>query len=307
MLPLIVTRIQNESAHIVSLELSDPTGAPLPPWEPGAHVDMELITRQQRQYSLTGDPTDLRSYRIGVLREELSRGASMYVHTYLREGSTVYVRPPRNLFPVEPAEQYLLLAAGIGITPILPMAQHLSHRGARWAMHYAVRGDIHLPFRTEIANLGAPVTIHSPDHEDRLDLDALLATVRPGVAVYACGPTRFIDSVESAMRHWPAGALRLERFEPKPIEHLPNTTFAVRGARSGVVVEVPPEKTMLQALTEVDVPVTGSCLRGVCGSCAVRVVSGVVEHRDSLTSGDEATIIYPCVSRAISPELVVDL
>jgi ferredoxin-NADP reductase len=307
MLPLIVTRIATESADIVSLELSDPNGEPLPSWQPGAHIDVQLITRQQRQYSLVGDPTDLRSYRIGVLREELSRGASMYVHTFLREGSTVHVRPPRNLFPVEPAEEYLLLAAGIGITPILSIAQSLRHRGARWAMHYAVRGDIHLPFRAEIANLGANVSIHSPDHNARLDLTSLLATARPGVAVYACGPARFIDAVESAMSHWPAGSLRLERFEPKPIEHRPNTTFTVRGARSGVVVEVPPEKSMLQALSEVDVAVTGSCLRGVCGSCAVRVVSGVVEHRDSLTSGDESTIIYPCVSRAVSPELVVDL
>ena len=307
MLPLVVKRITRESTDIVSLELADPAGAPLPAWEPGAHIDLQLITRQQRQYSLCGDPNDLGTYRVAVLREELSRGASMYIHTFLREGRTVWARPPRNLFPLLPAGEYLLLAAGIGITPILSMANDLKRRGAAWSMNYAVQDDAHLPFRSEIEALGDAVTINSRDRAGRLDLRAFLAEVRPGVSVYSCGPARFTDAVEEAMQHWPAGSLHLERFEPKPIVALPNADFAVTAARSNVVVEVPAGESMLHAMKGKDLPVTGSCLRGICGSCAVTVLEGAVEHRDSLTSDPESRIMYPCVSRALGSDLVIDL
>jgi ferredoxin-NADP reductase len=307
LLPLTVARIVRESADIVSVELVDPSGTPLPAWEPGAHLDLQLVTRQQRQYSLCGDPADRHTYRIGVLREALSRGASMYIHDFLRVGSTVYARPPRNLFPLVPAPRYLLLAAGIGITPILPMAARLAGTGAAWEMNYAVRDEQHLPFRADIARLGDRVTVNSRERAGRLDLGKLLAPPRPGTAVYACGPGRFIDAVEAAMAQWPAGSLHLERFEPKPITPRPNAAFTVHCVRSDVTVEVPADRSMLQALTDHELPVTGSCLRGVCGSCAVRVVGGGVEHRDSLTTDDATTVMYPCVSRATTARLAVDL
>ena len=306
MLPLVVKRITLQSTDIVSLELVAPDGSSLPPWEPGAHIDVQLVTRQQRQYSLCGDPADLGSYRVAVLREELSRGASMYIHSFLTEGRTVHASAPRNLFPVLPAERYLLLAAGIGITPILPMARALVRSGADWSMHYAVRDDAHLPFGAEIDALGDRVTVNSSDRAGRLNLDELLAELRAGVAVYGCGPARFTDAVEAAMAHWPSGSLHLERFEPKPVVARPNQPFTVRLARSGKPVEVPAEQTMLHALNARDVAVPGSCLRGICGSCVLRVVDGAVEHRDSLTSGDETGVIYPCVSRALGSEITVD-
>lgn len=314
MLPLVVSRITSQGAGIVAVELVDPAGAALPAWEPGAHVDLQLITRQERQYSLCGDPGDRRTYRIAVLREELSRGGSMYIHEHLRPGSPVRVRPPRNLFALRPADRHLLLAAGIGITPLLPMAARL-HRDAEagsgswsgsWELHYSVSGDP-VPFAAELDELGDAVTVHSSAGGTRVDLPLLLADPQPGTAVYACGPARFIEAVEEAMRHWPAGSLHLERFEPKPVPVRPNAAFTVTCARSNVTVEVPAERSMLAALTDHDLPVAGSCLRGVCGSCAVRVLGGRVEHRDSLTAGDEVQIIYPCVSRALGRELVVDL
>ncbi|MWV48944.1 2Fe-2S iron-sulfur cluster binding domain-containing protein [Rathayibacter sp. VKM Ac-2803] len=297
-----MTRITPEADGIVSVELADPSGAPLPPWEPGAHLDVQLITRQQRQYSLLD--SDPRTYRIAVLREERSRGASMYVHEFLRVGSIVRVLPPRNLFPQPAADEHLLLAAGIGITALLPMAQRLHRDGAEWALHYAVRGDSAVPFRSELAALGARVSLHPPAR--RLDIPALLADPRPGVAVSACGPARFLDAVTAAMAAWPPGSLHLERFEPKPVAARPDAPFSVHCARSDLDVEVPADRTMLQALAARDLPVTGSCLRGVCGSCAVRVLSGEVEHRDSLTT-PESTVLYPCVSRAAGARLVVDL
>ncbi|GAB2467210.1 ferredoxin-NADP reductase [Conyzicola lurida] len=305
MLPLVVKRIESQSAGILSIELGDPDGVPLPPWEAGAHIDVQLVTRQQRQYSLCGDPADRGTYRIAVLREEYSRGASMYIHEYLREGRTVHASAPRNLFPIAPADEYLLLAAGIGITPILAMANELERRGATWSMNYAIRDGADLPFRADLDALGQKVTINSPDRAGRLDLESYLAEPRPGVAVYTCGPARFTDAVLEAMREWPRGSLHLERFEPKPAVVRANEPFTVRVEGTDVAVEVPADRSMLAALNSARVPVAGSCLRGICGSCAVRVVDGKAEHRDSLTSDEDSTTMYPCVSRALTPELVI--
>jgi ferredoxin-NADP reductase len=232
----------------------------------------------------------------------------MYIHTYLREGRTVHAKPPRNLFPVFPADEYLLLAAGIGITPIFPMARELDRRGAAWTLNYSVRDAARLPFRSELEILGDRVTINSPDRAGRLDLEQLLAEPRPGVSVYSCGPTRFIDAVESAMRDWSHESLHLERFEPKPIAARLNEPFTVHAARSNIDIEVPAEWTMLQALDAAGVAVApSSCLRGVYGSCALRVLGGTPEHRDSLTINLDSTTIYPCVSRSMSDSLIVDL
>lgn len=304
---LVVTRIMSESADVVSIDLADPSGAALPPWEPGAHIDLQLVTRQQRQYSLCGDPADPSFYRIAVLREEFSRGASMYVHDYLRVGRTVHVRGPRNLFPILPAEQFVLLAAGIGITPILPMAEELAARGADWRLEYAVRNDARVAFRSRLDALGERATVHARDRAGRLDLDGLLAEPRPGTVVYSCGPARFTDAVERAMERWPAGSLHLERFEPKAVVARANTAFAVECVRSGVTVDVPAELSTMKALEIAGVPVTGSCLRGVCGSCAVTVLGGEPDHRDSLTTDESSTTMYPCVSRSLTPRLHLDL
>ncbi|MCJ1704312.1 MULTISPECIES: PDR/VanB family oxidoreductase [unclassified Rathayibacter] len=346
-IPLVVTAIVPEAEGVVALELADPAGGDLPEWEPGAHLDVQLITRQERQYSLCGDPADRRRYRIAVLREERSRGVSMYLHDFLRVGATVHVRPPRSLFPPASADEHLLLAAGIGITAILPLAQRLDRDGAPWSLHYAVRSAAHLPFRRELAALGDRVTVHTPapdspasnsadpnfaapvsaapDSADpntpapssaipaslrfrgRLDLPALLAEPRPGVAVQACGPARFLDAIAAAMSAWPAGSLHLERFEPKPVAARPNAPFTVHCARSAVSVEVGAGQSMLHALTSRDIPVTGSCLRGVCGSCAIPVLAGPVDHRDSLTTSPDSPVMYPCVSRAAASELTIDL
>ncbi|MCJ1675385.1 MULTISPECIES: PDR/VanB family oxidoreductase [unclassified Rathayibacter] len=330
-IPLVVTAIVPQAEGVVAVELADPAGGDLPDWEPGAHLDVQLITRQERQYSLCGDPADRRRYRIAVLREEHSRGVSMYIHDFLRVGATVHVRPPRSLFPLASADEHLLLAAGIGITAILPLAQRLERDGSPWTLHYAVRSAAHVPFRSELDALGDRVTVHSPAPDSpasnsadpnfaapnfaapdsvrlrgRLDLPALLARPRPGV-VQACGPARFLDAIAAAMAAWPAGSLHLERFEPKPVAARPNAPFTVHCARSDVSVEVGAGQSMLHALTSRDLPVTGSCLRGVCGSCAVPVLAGPVDHRDSLTTSPDSPVMYPCVSRAAASALTIDL
>lgn len=307
MTTLVVREIVPETPSIVSIRLEHPDGRELPPWEPGAHLDLQLLTRHERQYSLCGDPGDRRGYRIAVLREELSRGASAYIHRFLAVGSRVYVRPPRNLFPLEPAAAYLLIAAGIGITPILSMARRLAATDADWRMLYLARGTAHVAFADELAAFGDRVRVHLSAEDGRLDLATEVAGLCPGTDVYACGSAAVTEALLAARDRLPDGCgLHLERFEPAVREHLPNTAFTVVAARSGREVEVPAERPMLEALQGAGVDLAGSCLRGVCGSCAVTVLDGDPEHRDSLTIDDASGTMYPCVSRSRTPRLVID-
>lgn len=307
MTALVVREIVTETPSIVSIRLEAPDGSVLPPWQPGAHIDVQLLTRHERQYSLCGDPADVSSYRIAVRREPASRGGSHYIHGFLRVGSRVWVRPPRNLFALTAAPAYLLLAAGIGITPILSMARHLAAEDADWTMTYLARRREDVAFAAELEALGERATTHLSSEIGRLDLAALLAGTAPGTAVYACGPQEFIEALLSLDDVLPDGAsIHVERFEPAKREYRPNEVFSVVCTRSDVTVEVPAQRSMLEALQGAGVPVEGSCLRGICGSCAVNVLDGEPEHRDSLNSDEHSMTMYPCVSRAISPTLVID-
>ena len=307
MMPLVVTEIVRETPSIVSVRLAAPDGSPLPPWVPGSHIDVQLITRHERQYSLCGDPADVTGYRIAVLREPSSRGSSHYIHSFLRVGSRVWVRPPRNLFALADASSYLLVAAGIGITPILAMARHLAAEGADWQMVYLLRRPDDVAFAADLDTLGDRVTVHVSGEDGRLDLARLVSDTAPGTAVYACGPQGFIGALralDGELRG--GGSIHVERFQPVPREHRPNEAFTVVCTRSGITVKVPAQRSMLDAMRDSGVEVRGSCLRGVCGSCAVSVLDGTPEHRDSLTVDEDSSTMYPCVSRSISPQLVVD-
>lgn len=307
-MPLVVREIIRQTPEIVSIRLENADGSPLPAWQPGAHIDLQLITRHERQYSLCGDPGDTASYRIAVRREPLSRGGSHYIHTFLRVGGTVWVRPPRNLFVLGKARAYLLLAAGIGVTPILAMARHLAALNADWRMVLLARSADGVAFADEIAALGDRARVHVSGAQGRLDLAGEIARMTPGTDVYACGPAGFVDALLALGPDLPEGSgIHLERFEPRAREFGPNEAFAVKCTRTGASVEVPAERSMLEALQGAGVPVSGSCLRGVCGSCALPVLAGDVEHRDSLTVDDDSRTVYPCVSRARAEStLVVD-
>ncbi|MDU0367342.1 PDR/VanB family oxidoreductase [Microbacterium sp. KSW4-17] len=308
-MPLVVREITRETPDIVSIRMQNADGSPLPAWQPGAHVDVQLITRHERQYSLCGDPADTASYRIAVRREELSRGGSHYIHAFLRDGSTVWVRPPRNLFELGEAPAYLLLAAGIGVTPILAMGRHLASTGADWRMVVAVRERDGVAFADEIAALGERARVHVSGEHGRLDLAAVLGAIAPGTDVYACGPAGFTDALLALAPTLPEGSgIHLERFEPRKREFGPSEPFTATAARSGVTVEVPATRSLRETLQGAGVAVSGSCLRGVCGSCAIPVLDGAVEHRDSLTVDDDARVIYTCVSRArAGSSLVLDV
>ncbi|MGK3208366.1 PDR/VanB family oxidoreductase [Amycolatopsis sp. MEPSY49] len=289
----ILDRVERVADDVVSLVLRGDEG-PLAPWEPGAHIDLALPNWLTRQYSLCGDPADLSAYRIAVRHDPLSRGGSEYVHLYLRPGRTLEVSVPRNHFPLVPAPEYLFIAGGIGITPIVPM---LRAAGTAATLVYAGRSPSAMPFAAELrAEHGDRVRLF--DHS-RPDLAALAAEF-PAAEVYCCGPASMVDAAEALFPR-----VHTERFQPTQRVFGPDTPFEVVCARSGQTLQVPADESLLDVLNHAGKPVPSGCREGVCGSCELSVLDGDPEHRDDI--GAPAGRMYPCVSRALSPRLVLDV
>jgi ferredoxin-NADP reductase len=309
----LVVRHRFEAAEGVAvLELAAADGESLPPWEPGAHIDLVLPDDVERQYSLCGDPRDRARWRIAVLRESNGRGGSAYVHDKLTEGAVVQARGPRNHFAFEPAARYLFVAGGIGVTPLLPMASAASAAGADWRLVYGGRSRTSMAFLGELrARYGERVVVRPEDEYGLLDLDALLGSPEPGTHVYCCGPGPLLDAVEERCAHWPAGSLHVERFSPKEVgEPVRHDSFEIELAVTGGTLTVPPGVTVLDVLRDNGVWVDASCEEGTCGTCETAVLSGTVDHRDSVLSAEERaehTAMMVCVSRAACPRLVLDL
>lgn len=306
--PLRVARRVAECDDVVALDLVDPTGAALPPWEPGAHVDVVLSAATVRQYSLCGDPARPDVWRLGVLRETDGRGGSAALHDDVGVGSVLEVGPPRNNFPLEPASGHLLLGGGIGITPLLPMARELARRGADHRLVHATRSATRSPFAAEVVALGG--TLHHDDTDGRLDVPGLLGGLPPGTAVYCCGPEGLLDAAEAARPDHVT--LHVERFAPREQDTDTDADgpFEVLLRSTGAVVQVAEGQSVLDAVSRAGVDVPSSCREGTCSSCETGVVEGLVDHRDSLLTDEERAAgetMMLCVSRARSPRLVLDL
>jgi ferredoxin-NADP reductase len=311
-LRLRVDRRATGAEGVVVLDLRDPTGAELPAWSPGAHLDLHLPAGLVRQYSLCGDPADRSVWRIAVLREPASRGGSEHVHERLDEGTEVAVRGPRNHFELVPAPAYLFVAGGIGITPILPMLRAAEAAGADWELHYGGRSRRSMAFLEALEDAtGSRVTLHPADEVGLIDLDRILGHPRPGTLVYCCGPEPLLDAVEQRCAGWPEGSLHVERFAPKDVgEPVLTGSFEVELTLSGLSLTVPPEKSVLQVVEEAGVAALSSCREGTCGTCETPVLAGQVDHRDSLlTPAEQAAddTMFICVSRAAGPKLVLEL
>jgi ferredoxin-NADP reductase len=281
----------------------------LPQWNPGAHVDLVLRPDLVRQYSLCGDPSQRREWRIAVLREPEGRGGSAYVHDRLEVGARVPVRGPRNHFPLRPAPAYQFIAGGIGITPILPMIGEAHEAGADWHLLYGGRTRASMAFGDELAGYGDRVTIRPQDETGLLDLDSVLSPPRPDTLVYCCGPEPLLAAVEQRCSTWPAGALHVERFTPPAVEG-PDDEFEVVLNNSGRTVTVPAGTSILEAVEAAGVPVLSSCQEGTCGTCETGVLEGEPDHRDIVLSPEERAagdIMMICVSRSRGPRLVLDL
>ena len=309
-MPLLVRSLTLESAGVLAVELVDPAGGELPAWEPGAHLDLRLPDAISRQYSLSGDPADRSRYRLGVLREESSRGGSAYVHDVLRPGDHVDYAGPRNHFRLDPAASYVFVAGGIGITPILPMLAEATAVGAAWTLLYGGRTAASMAFTRELAAYGDRVTFWPQDTHGLLDLDALLGSPRADTLVYACGPEPLLAAVEERVAAWPAGALHLERFAAPVVERDPADEHALELvlADSGRTVLVPPDRSILDVLDEEGVEVLSDCREGICGTCEVKVIEGAVDHRDHVLSEPERqanSSMMVCVSRACGTRLVL--
>ena len=296
---------------VVALVLRAADGATLPAWEPGAHVDLLLAGAPVRQYSLCGDPADRGTYRLGVLREPAGRGGSLHVHDRLAEGDVVRVRGPRNHFRLAPSPRYLFVAGGIGITPLLTMVRAAEAAGADWRLVYGGRRRDSMAFLDELAAYGDRVQVCPQDETGLLDLDGLLGVPQEDTLVYCCGPEPLLAAAEQRCAHWPAGALHVERFAPRPVDAGARTeAFEVELARSGRVLTVPADRSVLEVVEQAGVSVLSSCSEGTCGTCETAVLSGVPDHRDAVLDDAErraGDCLMICVSRSCSPRLVLDL
>ncbi|MEV6335786.1 PDR/VanB family oxidoreductase [Nocardia vinacea] len=314
-LSLVVTgrRVEAHDQDVVSLRLESPDARELPPWRPGAHLDLELPSGRLRQYSLCGDPADTRAYRIAVRRIPGGGGGSVEVHDELPVGSRIVVRGPRNAFPFavpgrgSPAARLHFIAGGIGITPILPMARLAMRLGIDWSMVYTGRNRDTIPFLDEIAGFGDRVTVRTDDEHGLPDAATLLAGVTSDTAVYCCGPVPMTTAVADAVREMPGVELHSERFSPPPIVN--GVAFEIEFASTGDVVEVPADESALETILRSRPDRPYSCRQGFCRTCKVRVLSGEPEHRESvLTAADhEAGEMLVCVSRSRGGRLVLDL
>lgn len=304
-----VEATEHSAADVVALTLSDAEGRGLPAWEPGAHIDVDLGPGLVRQYSLCGDPRTAGRWRIAVLWEPHGHGGSARIHDQVRAGDRLQVRGPRNHFPLVDAERYLFVAGGIGITPILPLASRAAELRRPWTLIYGGRTRSSMAFVDELAALPGGELIVVPQDELGLpDLDGHLAVPDERTVVYCCGPGAMLAAVEDACAAWPAGALHRERFAA----WAPTAagSFDVVLTRSGVRLTVPEDEPLLDVLEASGIELDNSCRAGICGTCAVGVVSGDPDHRDDVLTDDErerGEIMLPCVSRSRSRVLVLDI
>ncbi len=310
-----VVRKQVEAEGICSFELADPHGAPLPPFSAGSHIDVHIPGGFTRQYSLCNHPAERHRYVIAVLHDAQSRGGSRAMHEAVEEGCALEISAPRNHFPLKPeASRHLLLAGGIGVTPVLCMAETLASKGQAFAMHYCARSRGRAAF---VEHLGcAPyadrVQFHFDDEDagQRLDIQALLGAAGADVHLYVCGPKGFMDAVLEAARRlgWAEDRLHYEFFAASV--DTAGESFEEKLASSGKTVVVPAEQTVAEALANAGVDVPVSCGQGICGTCLVRVLEGEPDHRDLYLSPEEQARndrFTPCCSRARSRTMVLDL
>jgi len=297
---------------VVALTLRHPDGGDLPPWTPGAHIDLILGEGDDaliRQYSLCGSPGDQTQWRVGVLKAPDSRGGSTAVHE-LVAGAKVRVRGPRNHFPFVASKSYLFVAGGIGITPLLPMIAEAEAAGAQWRLVYGGRSRASMAFVDELASYGDRVSLMPQDEAGLPDLPALLGEPLGDTLVYTCGPTGLLDAMEANCSAWPAGSLHLERFSAKEADTADDAAFELVLQQSGLTLTVPADKSVFEVCKEAGVSVVGSCLEGVCGTCETEIVEGEVDHRDSVLNEEEQEaneFMMICVSRCRGDRLTLDL
>jgi len=315
MLNLVVRKRQQQGEGVVVLELIDPTGALLPVFEAGAHIDVHLQSGLVRQYSLCGNPAERSVYRLGVLKDPASRGGSLAVHEQLHEGQMLGASFPRNLFPLSVgASRSILFGGGIGITPMVAMAYALQAAHSPFELHYCASSRTRSAFLDELktADFSDYVHTHFSDEEQqqKLDLPAVLGQPQDGVHLYVCGPAGFMDWIitNALEAGYPESQVHREYFQMEVDSS--GAGFEVVASRSGKTVLVEQGQTIVEALATVGIRIEVSCEQGVCGTCLCDVLEGEPDHRDVYLTDDERAAndqILVCCSRAKSKKLVLDV
>lgn len=320
-LQLEVTEVRPEARDVLLIELRSPSGVPLPAFTPGAHLELSLPNQLVRHYSLSNDCRERDRYVIGVGLAAQSRGGSEFIHRFVRCGDLLTVRGPRNHFALDTAAlDYLLIAGGIGITPIMSMVRWMADNAKCWRLIYTSRSRQRAAFYEELRSYGDFVHFHFDDEMGGIaDIAQLLSAQAEGSHIYCCGPAPLMQAVEQATTHLPEDRVRYERFSAPPAAeqdtegetpHNSATGFTVELKRSGVSLEIPADKSILEVLEAHGYQVPFSCREGLCGTCETKVCGGEPEHRDYVLSEEQqaaGTAMMICVSRAKSETLVLDL
>ena len=311
-----VKRISYEAENINSYELVAPSGGDLLPFAAGAHIDFHLPNGMIRSYSLVNDPGERRRYVVAVNKDATSRGSSSFVHANIRVGDIITISHPRNNFALlEEAEHSVLIAGGIGITPLLSMVRRLEQLGRSWKLFYAARTRLAAAFLDELNALrpDAYLNLHADFDDERsgrvFDLAAIVRDAPPHAHLYCCGPVPMLEAFEAATADRPPDHVHVEYFQAREAPAIEGG-FEVKLARSKRTIAVEAGKTILDALIDAGIAVNYACTEGVCGTCETRVLEGVPDHRDQFLSKQEQAAnktIMICCSGAKSGTLVLDL
>lgn len=317
MLRVKVSRKHLVADDICSFELSPVDEQILPAFTAGAHIDVWTPAGTVRQYSLCNHPEERHRYLIGVLRDPHSRGGSQAMHELVQEGQELTISAPRNLFPLSPdGKKHILIAGGIGITPMLAMAYELSQRGVDFELHYCFRAKAKAAFIDvlESAPFARNVVLHddSAGPDAALNASVLLQSPVADVHLYVCGPGGFMDYILKAAEaaHWPQEQVHREFFAAAPVDQTGDQAFEVVLARSALTFQIPADRSVFEVLDEAGIEIESSCEQGICGSCMTRVLEGTPDHRDQFMTKAEHALndqFTPCCSRAKTPCLVLDL
>ncbi|MFI7005068.1 PDR/VanB family oxidoreductase [Streptomyces sp. NPDC050145] len=307
-----VEEVTREAEDVVSYVLASRDGRVLPAWTPGSHIDVVLSRDLVRQYSLSSGPDEAR-WRIAVLRELEGRGGSAHLHDRVKVGDHLLVSTPRNTFPLDlAADRHVLVAGGIGITPLLPMAAALEAAGKRWTLLYLGRSATSMAFADELAEYGDKVVLHRDDESGVIDVATALDRLGAGHAdLYACGPAGLLAAVEGYAGNRPGSRLVLEHFTAAPdaAGRADDRPFTVV-TRDGRDITVGADESILDALSAAGVRSLSSCREGVCGTCETGVLEGAPDHRDRVLSEEERAAgdtMMICVSRCRGERLVLDV
>ena len=312
MLPLRVTRNDRIADGIHLFEFRDVEDKSLPEFSAGAHIAIRTQNGLLRKYSLCNDPAERDRYLVAIKRETNGRGGSANLIDNTKAGDELMVAPPVNDFALpQRAQDFLFIAGGIGITPIMAMIKEVVRQGKHFRLFYCSRSPETTAF---IDDLNAPefkdrVVIHydEGDPGKSLDLKSILAERKNREHLYCCGPRPLMEAVRHFTDHWSAAAVHFEAFSEAETHKPTDKPFKVRLSHSGDVIEVPTDKTILEVLREHGLEVPSSCETGTCGTCRTKLLAGKADHRDLyLPDHDRADSIMICVSRALTDEITID-